>query len=128
MTVLTIPGGKVLTDEAIVAALKGKHWDRQMSICIRPRYGKWGKCTQCIAKVGGDSCRFRDYRIFPSASSTRGSCELLTDVFRIDPETAEILGPGHFENADLEEALTPLPTIFNAPFTEADVSRTEVRS
>lgn len=55
----------MLTDEAIVAALKGKHWDRQMSICLRPRYGKWGKCTQCIAKVGGDSCRFRDYRIFP---------------------------------------------------------------
>lgn len=58
-------GPKALTDAQIKGMLRGSTRERQMGPCLRPRYAKWGKCTQCVSKVGGDSCRFRDYRVFP---------------------------------------------------------------
>jgi len=57
-------GAKVLSEEKIIQILKGQTRDRQMAMCLRVRYAKWGKCTQCIAKLGGDSCRFKDFRVF----------------------------------------------------------------
>lgn len=43
---------------------KGKTKDIQQTPCLRQRYGVWGKCVQCVAKLGGDSCRFRLTRVF----------------------------------------------------------------
>ena len=51
-------------DAQIRDYLLGKDREVQMAACLRPRYHNWGKCTQCVSKVGGDSCRFRDYRVF----------------------------------------------------------------
>jgi hypothetical protein len=56
---------KNYNEAQIRAMLRGKWIERQIGTCQRPRYAKWGKCTQCVAKVGGDSCRFRDFRVFP---------------------------------------------------------------
>lgn len=53
-----------LTDGQIKELLKGKTREVQLATCLRPRYAQWGKCTQCVSKVGGDSCRFKDYRVF----------------------------------------------------------------
>lgn len=60
-------GAKVISDAQVIKSLKGQTRDIQMSPCLRPRYAKWGKCTQCISKHGGDSCRFRDFRVFELA-------------------------------------------------------------
>ena len=46
----------------------------------------------------------------------------------INPETADILGPGRFESSDWQEELTPLPTTFNTVLTAAHVLRAEVRA
>jgi hypothetical protein len=54
-----------MTDQRLREAVKGRAAELQAQPCIRGRYSRWGKCVQCIAKVGGDSCRFRDYRQFP---------------------------------------------------------------
>jgi len=45
----------------------------------------------------------------------------------IDPDTAEILGPGWFEATTLHGEMTKLPTDFNITFDEKHVLRTEVR-
>lgn len=60
-------GNKVIkySETQIKAKLRGRLSERQMATCQRPRYAKWGKCTQCVAKAGGDSCRFREFRVFP---------------------------------------------------------------
>lgn len=55
---------KVWSDAHIQKFLTGRTREVQLGGCLKPRYAKWGKCTQCIAKLGGDSCRFRDYRVF----------------------------------------------------------------
>ncbi|WWD15646.1 hypothetical protein CI109_100068 [Kwoniella shandongensis] len=102
------PRPKGMTDALLKKNLQGKTREIQMAPCLRPRYAKWGKCTQCIAKIGGDSCRFRDYR-----------------VFSIDPETSEITGPGWFESTEWKEEMTPLPTEFNVPLDEKHIQRTE---
>lgn len=59
------PRAKTLSDQRLKAMVRGKTREVQLAPCIRQRYGKWGKCTQCVSKIGGDSCRFRNYRIFP---------------------------------------------------------------
>lgn len=59
------PRAKTLSEMRLKAMVRGKTRETQLAPCIRPRYGKWGKCTQCVSKIGGDSCRFRNYRIFP---------------------------------------------------------------
>ncbi|KAK8870060.1 hypothetical protein IAR55_000630 [Kwoniella newhampshirensis] len=102
------PRPKAVKDVDVKKMLQGKTREIQMAPCQRPRYAKWGKCTQCIAKVGGDSCRFRDYR-----------------VFSIDPVTTEITGPGWFESTDWKDEMTPLPTDFNVPLTEKHIKATE---
>ncbi|OCF44720.1 hypothetical protein I317_01409 [Kwoniella heveanensis CBS 569] len=102
------PRPKSLTDGAIKKLLAGKTKEVQLAACQRPRYAKWGKCTQCIAKLGGDSCRFRDYR-----------------TFEIDPETTEIKAPGYFESTEWKEETTPLPTEFNRRLEEGHIIRTE---
>ncbi|KAL1407437.1 hypothetical protein Q8F55_006870 [Vanrija albida] len=103
-----VPRAKTLTDVKIKEMLKGKDKEVQLAPCIRPRYGRWGKCTQCVSKVGGDSCRFRTYRTFP-----------------IDPATAEIQGPGFFESTQWAGEMTPLPQRFNTELTEEHMVRTE---
>ncbi|WWC61433.1 uncharacterized protein I303_104017 [Kwoniella dejecticola CBS 10117] len=103
-----VPRAKMLSDAMVKKLLKGKTTEVQMSACQRPRYGKWGKCTQCIAKLGGDSCRFRDFRTFP-----------------IDPDTTDITGPGYFESTEWKEESTPLPTEFNREFEEEHIIKTE---
>ncbi|WWC69738.1 uncharacterized protein I206_103681 [Kwoniella pini CBS 10737] len=102
------PRAKMFSDAMVKKLLKGKTKEVQMASCQRPRYGKWGKCTQCIAKIGGDSCRFRDFRSFP-----------------IDPETTDITGPGYFESTEWKEEVTPLPTEFNREFEEEHIVKTE---
>ncbi|WVQ70399.1 uncharacterized protein L199_008626 [Kwoniella botswanensis] len=102
------PRAKGMSDAMIKKLLKGKTKEVQLASCQRPRYGKWGKCTQCIAKLGGDSCRFRDFRTFP-----------------IDPETTDIIGPGYFESTEWKEDMTPLPTEFNRDFEEETIVKTE---
>ena len=57
-------GAKFFSDRKLVESLKGCTRDKQMATCQRPRYARWGKCTQCTSKLGGDSCRFIDFRIF----------------------------------------------------------------
>lgn len=47
---------------------------------------------------------------------------------RLDPSTAEIIGPGFFEDTALKDALTELPTEFNVPETIDAVEQTEVSS
>lgn len=56
---------RALNDQSIKKFLVGKTEEVQLGICLRERYKKWGKCTQCVSKLGGDCCRFRDYRVFP---------------------------------------------------------------
>ncbi|WWC85206.1 uncharacterized protein L201_000065 [Kwoniella dendrophila CBS 6074] len=102
------PRGKGMSDAVIKQQALGKTKEVQVSTCQRPRYGVWGKCTQCIAKVGGDSCRFRDLRSFP-----------------VDPESGDITGPGFFETTEWKDEITPLPTEFNRDFEEEDIIRTE---
>ncbi|WWD01723.1 hypothetical protein V866_008669 [Kwoniella sp. B9012] len=102
------PRAKGMSDAMIKKLLKGTTKEVQLASCQRPRYGKWGKCTQCIAKLGGDSCRFRDFRTFP-----------------IDPETTDIIGPGYFESTEWKEDMTPLPTEFNRDFEEETIVKTE---
>ena len=63
--VCSLTGVKPMTDARIKEVLKGKTEEYQMATCLRPRYKQWGKCTQCIQKNGGDSCRFKDVRVFP---------------------------------------------------------------
>jgi hypothetical protein len=65
LTASDTTGARTLTDAKIKEMLKGKDKEVQLAPCIRPRYGRWGKCTQCVSKLGGDSCRFRSYRTFP---------------------------------------------------------------
>lgn len=124
-------GNKVIkySETQIKAKLRGRLSERQMATCQRPRYAKWGKCTQCVAKAGGDSCRFREFRVFPyvthsGASGCGQARRQLTS--RIDPLTAEITGPGYFRPYKLTEDITPLPTEFNVPFDEQHILRTEV--
>ncbi|OCF55107.1 hypothetical protein L486_07218 [Kwoniella mangroviensis CBS 10435] len=102
------PRAKGMSDAMIKKLLKGRTKEVQLASCQRPRYGKWGKCTQCIAKLGGDSCRFRDFRTFP-----------------IDPETTDITGPGYFESTEWKEDMTPLPTEFNRDLEEETIVKTE---
>ena len=59
-----IAGPKTLNDTQLRKELKGKDRERQYGPCLRPRYKGWGKCTQCVAKMSGDSCRFRNFRMF----------------------------------------------------------------
>ena len=54
----------LMNDAQIRDYLLGKDKEVQLAACLRQRYANWGKCTQCVSKVGGDSCRFRDYRVF----------------------------------------------------------------
>jgi hypothetical protein len=54
-----------MTDQRLQNAIKGQTTELQCQPCLRDRYMPWGKCVQCIAKIGGDSCRFRNYRRFP---------------------------------------------------------------
>ncbi len=115
----------MLNDAQILKSLKGKTSETQMSMCQKPRYSIWGKCTQCVAKQGGDSCRFRDYRKFKWVISHL-QVGLSSYATRIDPETAEILGPGRFESTDYDETMTSLPTTFNVPLQERHLSKTEV--
>lgn len=56
---------RALNDQSIKKILVGKTEEVQLGVCLRERYKKWGKCTQCVSKLGGDCCRFRDYRVFP---------------------------------------------------------------
>ena len=56
---------KAYNETQIRALLQGRTTETQLATCQRPRYAKWGKCTQCVAKNGGDTCRFRDFRVFP---------------------------------------------------------------
>ncbi|WVR04951.1 hypothetical protein IAU60_001963 [Kwoniella sp. DSM 27419] len=102
------PRPKAFTDVQIKKLLHGQTRELQLAQCQRPRYAKWGKCTQCIAKVGGDSCRFRDYR-----------------TFEIDPETTDIKGPGWFESTEWKEEMTPLPKVFNRRLEEKHIVRSE---
>ncbi|GMK55738.1 hypothetical protein CspeluHIS016_0207940 [Cutaneotrichosporon spelunceum] len=102
------PRARTLPDARLKALVRGKDKEIQLAPCIRKRYGPWGKCTQCVSKIGGDSCRFRNYRVFP-----------------LNPETAEIIGPGTFESTSLEEPLTPMPQKFNIDLTEEHMSRIE---
>ncbi|CAK9781514.1 unnamed protein product [Cutaneotrichosporon oleaginosum] len=102
------PRARTLTDTRLKALVRGKRRELQLAPCIRKRYGPWGKCTQCVSKIGGDSCRFRNYRVFP-----------------LDPATGEITGAGWFESTTLEDPLTPLPNKFNVELTEAHISRIE---
>lgn len=102
------PRAKTLTDAKLKEMLRGKTREVQLAPCIRPRYGCWGKCTQCVSKIGGDQCRFRNYRVFP-----------------LNPETAEISGPGKFESTTLEGTMTSLPDRFNVELTEEHIMRTE---
>ncbi|WVQ77932.1 hypothetical protein IAT38_000012 [Cryptococcus sp. DSM 104549] len=99
---------KPLNDVQIKKKLRGQTRETQVAPCLRARYTKWGKCTQCVSKVGGDSCRFRDYRVFP-----------------INPETTEITGPGWFESTEYWDELTPLPWKFNTRLEEEHIARTE---
>lgn len=57
-------GPKLLTEAQLRTMLKGKSREVQVGPCLRPRYTGWGKCCQCVGKVAGDSCRFREFRIF----------------------------------------------------------------
>ena len=61
---ILIAGPKTLNDTQLRKELKGKDRERQYGPCLRPRYKGWGKCTQCVAKMSGDSCRFRNFRMF----------------------------------------------------------------
>ncbi|WVN88947.1 uncharacterized protein L203_104162 [Cryptococcus depauperatus CBS 7841] len=100
--------GKIMSESQIRKLLLGKSHEFQLAPCQRPRYAKWGKCTQCISKLPGDCCRFRDYRVFP-----------------IDPHTTEIVGPGSFASTPSPPYVTPLPTKFSASFTVLHVSYIE---
>ena len=108
--------------------LAGKQTETQISVCLRPRYEKWGKCTQCIAKLGGDACRFRNFRTFKWVLIGQLRLSTKLTVCRIDPETAEILGPGYFESTEYNDDVTPLPKAFNSPMTAEHVARIEVSS
>lgn len=114
------PRAKTLSEMRLKAMVRGKTRETQLAPCIRPRYGQWGKCTQCVSKIGGDSCRFRNYRIFPYAERL---CYPLTP--RLNPETGDITGPGWFESTKLEEPLTPMKDTFNVTLTEEHITRTE---
>lgn len=57
-------------------------------------------------------------------SSRKSLLPVPTDS-RLDPETAEIIGPGWFESTKLEEPLTPMPKQFNIELTEAHIIRIE---
>jgi hypothetical protein len=59
------PRARTLTENRLKALVRGKKRELQLAPCIRKRYDPWGKCTQCVSKIGGDSCRFRNYRVFP---------------------------------------------------------------
>ncbi|BEJ16184.1 hypothetical protein CspHIS471_0507890 [Cutaneotrichosporon sp. HIS471] len=102
------PRARTLPDARLRALVRGKDKELQLAPCIRKRYDPWGKCTQCVSKIGGDSCRFRNYRVFP-----------------LNPETAEIIGPGTFGSTTLDEPLTPMPQKFNVELTEEHMSRIE---
>ncbi|TYJ55524.1 hypothetical protein B9479_003796 [Cryptococcus floricola] len=99
---------KIITEAQRKKILKGQTIEVQMSPCQRPIYAAWGKCTQCISKVSGDMCRFRDFRVFP-----------------IDPVTTAITGPGYFTDNPWPQPLTPLPTRFSSEFSPAIISATE---
>ncbi|KAK4684539.1 hypothetical protein P7C73_g5636, partial [Tremellales sp. Uapishka_1] len=101
-------GSKALTDAKIKEMLLGKTRELQMGPCLRPRYAQWGKCTQCVAKLGGDSCRFRGYR-----------------TFEIDPVTTEITGPPVFLPTELDGEMTAFPTAFNRRLSEEHIQRIE---
>ncbi|KAL7412661.1 hypothetical protein BDY24DRAFT_416039 [Mrakia frigida] len=75
--------GKIWTDEQIAESLLGKITETQMGTCKRNRYARFPKCTQCIAHITGDSCRFRSWR-----------------TFQISPATAEIFGKPFFPPSD----------------------------
>ncbi|ORY32100.1 hypothetical protein BCR39DRAFT_524154 [Naematelia encephala] len=102
------PRPKVLTDAQLKVKLLGHEKEVQVAPCLRPRYAKWGKCTQCVAKAGGDSCRFRGYRVFP-----------------IDKATTDIIGTPWFESTESREEMTPLPREFNIPLTLDHIARVE---
>ncbi|ORX39603.1 hypothetical protein BD324DRAFT_614310 [Kockovaella imperatae] len=102
------PRAKVIIESQIKEHLLGKEFDVQITPCLRPRYAPWGKCTQCVSKSGGDSCRFRDFR-----------------KFRIDPKTTDILGPGFFESIEWTEEMTPLPKSFNRRVEQSHLERIE---
>jgi hypothetical protein len=76
-----------------------------------------------VGKVGGDSCRFRNFRMFKSVHFLSVDLRLMR---RIDPDTADILDVAPFEYTKLAEEMTSLPKEFNAPWTEDDIFRTEV--
>lgn len=59
------PRARTLPEARLKALVRGKKRELQLAPCIRKRYDPWGKCTQCVSKIGGDSCRFRNYRVFP---------------------------------------------------------------
>lgn len=49
---------------------QGLEWELQHNICQAARYVAWRKCVQCVAKKGGDTCRFLDFRAFPVDPAT----------------------------------------------------------